>query len=545
MTSLKVYPIRFSRNVKKVMENANEVGRGFMQARDSKLLAHTGWAFVLEQNETNFVFVSGDVVIDFKETFKAHPDWKPVRKLPSARYRRGRINQGTVECLAVCYWTEGQELKEFQTTTVCWIEDNIPHFTKREYCCYHDPFLSGMTSSDSFEYLPREEDLHLLPSRLFGYSLQDRRFVACDVKNLRRIEKDRDMFNNLIINQNHEAILRALVESHFIPKEINETRVILLHGVPGVGKTSTAETIASHFQKPLFPITCGDLGLDPATVEKSLKEMFRVAQLWDCIPLLDEADVFLSERVPSDLGRNALFSSASWTTTPELLFLTTNRVGTIDEAFKFRIHILLYYPYLDLVQTEKIWEVNLDRLATIEEEHGGGRKPLSIDRDGILAFAKKHFTKSKNGKGRWNGRQIRNAFLIASALAHYERTHNIKQNGNVCDLNAHHFKTVVKAGTRFEKYLLVTRGMTDQQAAFLNCTRADHVQSPETVNASRAADPASVQPAKPLVYPGWVNQYPSQSSFAPPQAQAEYNLAAGPPPVTSLYQQPQQPQYVL
>ncbi|KJK68699.1 hypothetical protein P875_00075807 [Aspergillus parasiticus SU-1] len=311
MTSLKVYPIRFSRNVKKVMENANEVGRGFMQARDSKLLAHTGWAFVPEQNETNFVFVSGDVVIDFEETFMAHLDWKPVRKLPSTRYRRG-------------------------------------------------------------------------------------------------------------------LFLRVL-------------------------------------------------------------------------------DYYSG-----------------------ILFLTTNRVGTIDEAFKFRIHILLYYPYLDLVQTEKIWE-----------------KPLSIDRAGILAFAKKHFTKSKNGKGRWNGRQIRNAFLIASALAHYERTHNIKKNGNSCDLSAQHFKTVVKAGTGFEKYLLMTRGMTNQQAAFLHCTRADHVQSPEAVSASRAADPASVQPAKPLAYPGWVNQYPSQSCFAPPQAQAGYNLAAGPPPVTSLYQQPQQPQYIL
>lgn len=91
------------------------------------------------------------------------------------------------------------------------------------------------------------------------------------------------MFNNLIINRNHEAIFRALVESHFIRKEINETRgiatisqdivqnkgrglVILLHGVPGVGKTSTAETIASHFQKPLLLTTCGDLGLDPAAV---------------------------------------------------------------------------------------------------------------------------------------------------------------------------------------------------------------------------------------------------------------------------------------
>ncbi|KAE8340627.1 P-loop containing nucleoside triphosphate hydrolase protein [Aspergillus arachidicola] len=489
------------------MEGANEVERGFMQTRDSKLLAHTKWAFVPEQNGTNFVFASGDVVIDFEETFKAHPDWKPVHKLPSTRYRRG----------------QGQEPKEFETTVVCWIEDNIPHFNKREYCCYHDPFLSGMTDSDSFEYSSREEDLHLLPSRLFGYSLQDRGFVAFDVKNLRRIEEDRDMFNNLIINRNHEAILRALVESHFIQKGINETRdiattnrdivqnkgrglVILFHGVPGVGKTSTAETIASHFQKPLLPITCGDLGLDPASVEKSLKEMFRVAQLWDCILLLDE-------QMYSFPNEYHLI----------LVVMRWYQVCTIDEAFKSRIHISLYYPYLDLEQTEKIWEVKLDRLATIEEEHGGGRKPLSIDRDGIVAFAKKHFTKSENGKGRWNGRQIRNAFLNASTLAHYERTHNIKKDGNSCNLNAHHFKTSVKAGTGFEKYLL----------------------SPEAVNTSRAADPASIQPAKPLAYPGWVNQYPSQSSFAPPQAQAGYNLAAGPPPVTSLYQQPQQPQYVL
>lgn len=58
----------------------------------------------------------------------------------------------------------------------------------------------------------------------------------------------------------------------------------------------------------LLPITYGDLGLDPAEVEKSLKEMFLVTQLWDCILLLDEADVFLTERVHSDLNRNALVS---------------------------------------------------------------------------------------------------------------------------------------------------------------------------------------------------------------------------------------------
>ncbi|KAF7616311.1 hypothetical protein AFLA_009808 [Aspergillus flavus NRRL3357] len=256
--------------------------------------------------------------------------------------------------------------------------------------------------------------------------------------------------------------------------------------------------------------------------------MFRVAQLWDYILLLDEADVFRSERVSSDLSRNALLLVFLRVLDyySGILFFTTNRVGTMDEAFKFRIYIRLYYPYLDLDQSEKIWEVRLDRLATIREEH---------------AFDEK---RERQRQVEW--KKIRNAFLIASALAHNERTRGIKNGGNPCDLNGRHLKTVVKAGTGFEKYLLETRGMTDQEAAYLNSTRADDLQSQKAVNASRAAAPASAQPAKPLAYPGWVNQYPSQPSFVPPQAQAAYKLATSPSPANRLYpQQLQQPHYVF
>lgn len=54
-----------------------------------------------------------------------------------------------------------------------------------------------------------------------------------------------------------------------------------------------------------------DLGLDPFTIERSLSELFRLANLWDCILLLDEAEIFLSQRERKDdnLQRNALVSS--------------------------------------------------------------------------------------------------------------------------------------------------------------------------------------------------------------------------------------------
>lgn len=120
--------------------------------------------------------------------------------------------------------------------------------------------------------------------------------------------------------------------------------IILLHGVPGVGKTSTAETIAETTGRPLLPVTCGDIGENASAVEKNLEQIFTNSHRWGCVLLLDEAEVFLTKRNLQDLTRNAMVSVflRALEFYSGILFLTTNRVGTIDEAFKSRIHISLY-----------------------------------------------------------------------------------------------------------------------------------------------------------------------------------------------------------
>ena len=75
-----------------------------------------------------------------------------------------------------------------------------------------------------------------------------------------------------------------------------------------MGKTATAETIADLVHKPLYPITCGDLGSTAMEVEKNLKQHFTLASKWDCVMLLDEADVFLAKRKSDDLHRNSIVS---------------------------------------------------------------------------------------------------------------------------------------------------------------------------------------------------------------------------------------------
>ena len=136
---------------------------------------------------------------------------------------------------------------------------------------------------------------------------------------------DQDNFKKLVLPEGHQDIVQALVETHFkqtstdiekpkIQHNVDLVRgkgkglIILLHGAPGVGKTSTAECVAEFTRRPLFAMTCGDIGDYAEEVERNLDRCFQLAHKWGCVLLLDEADVFLAKRDRTDLTRNALVS---------------------------------------------------------------------------------------------------------------------------------------------------------------------------------------------------------------------------------------------
>ena len=132
-----------------------------------------------------------------------------------------------------------------------------------------------------------------------------------------------------------------------------------------------------------------------------------------------------------------------------ILFLTTNRVGTFDDAFKSRIHLSLYYPELKLTPTLKVWKMNVARTRE-------NLKHVDVEEDEIMEFAEKQYKKAKKeNTGRWNGRQIRNAFQTAIALAEWdlkiEKTKTAK-------LTRARFEKVEKASREFDKYLKDTHG---------------------------------------------------------------------------------------
>ena len=343
-----------------------------------------------------------------------------------------------------------------------------------------------------------EDERLLLPYSLRGFVLRSKKWRIFNIDNIEDI-KYNSGFDELVLPPGHKDTVEALVNRHSRSIEAAATKsevktsmdlvtgkgkglIILLHGAPGVGKTSTAECVAEKTERPLFAITCGDLGESAIEVEENLEKNFSLAHRWGCLLLLDEADVFLSLRSQTDLRRNAIVSVFLRTLEyySGILFLTTNRVGTLDPAFKSRIHVSLYYPNLTKKASSEIWRKHILKAKDYFESKG---KKYSLGKREIIEFSKRHFKDlSGQGSGPWNGRQIRNAFQTAIALSEYEAA----LNGGNPELTERHFEKVAKVSSDFDKYLRLTHGRSESQMAEASKIRTDNPDKTEKMKAAIA-----------------------------------------------------------
>lgn len=151
-------------------------------------------------------------------------------------------------------------------------------------------FVSQLTTSTDPDHLL------LFPQRLIAYSFRARKFFVANIDFISVITAPKNPFRDLKIESEHKRILKSLVGRHFQKQDIRRRNkdavldqdfirgkgsglVILLHGVPGVGKTTTAEAVAMDNRKPLFALTSGDLGSTSKDVETALRETFRLAAI--------------------------------------------------------------------------------------------------------------------------------------------------------------------------------------------------------------------------------------------------------------------------
>ncbi|KAJ4153249.1 hypothetical protein LMH87_009745 [Akanthomyces muscarius] len=228
---------------------------------------------------------------------------------------------------------------------------------------------------------------------------------------------DADAFDLLMLPASQKRILRALTWQHTVrgDEEAAEADggfddlikgkgkgcVFLLHGAPGIGKTFTVESIAEVARRPLYVMMSGELGTDMETVERHLKRVLELAMTWKAVLLIDEADVFLERRSSHDLARNGIVSIFLRVLEyyAGIMFLTTNRVQSFDEAFQSRIHLALKYHPLDAAGRADLWRLFLQRTAGYKESSWPA---VSVDEFAAMEL---------------NGRQIKNTARTANTLA--------------------------------------------------------------------------------------------------------------------------------
>ncbi len=209
---------------------------------------------------------------------------------------------------------------------------------------------------------------------------------------LEDIAWSREPFESLVLDKRYKRLIQALVKQHRargvqfddIVRGKGKGLIGLLSGKPGCGKTLTAEAVAEATQRPLYVVSVGELGTDPASVDKTLKRILELAHRWDAVMLLDEAEVFLQERSTDNLARNALVSIflRQLEYYQGILILTTNMAGHCDRALEStstrrkgcsprflifsrlgRIHFCVYYPDLTYDVRLKIWKTFLNKYA--------------------------------------------------------------------------------------------------------------------------------------------------------------------------------------
>ncbi|KAF7532849.1 hypothetical protein G7054_g7608 [Neopestalotiopsis clavispora] len=511
MSSLKTFPLRFVTGEKEISATLRAERSNFTRYTSTTprpQVMHDGWSVAMNVEGWDIIsdddyhkYIDSEVIVDFEESFQAHPNWRPnffwthIREQPRTEWK--------LDSFPIIHWRDPQRSSIISEQQDLFLVKSGLNSLETNQWVAKDRFvaLTDYASSNLANFMghrrtsapPSEpptvtelsdDELLLLPIRLFAYSLRDRRFFQIDIRNLREIEQVQDPFRSLQIDHSHKDTVESLLYTHFDRKTLDRRPgpaipdqdlirgkgrgvIILLHGAPGVGKTATAEAVAQKHGKPLFSISCGDLGYEPDRVESALEDIFRLAQVWDCILLLDEADVFLTQRFPNDLQRNAMVSMILRILEyyKGVLFLTTNRPGVLDEALKSRVHVSLHYPSLDLEKSKEIFRINLERLVLIEKRRNekSQDKKLVIFEQEILDYATTHFQRyGSTGLGSWNGRQIRNAFQVASSFARYDGT---KVPEAQAQLRASHFEKVATMMYTYDEFRKQTLRKGDMEQA--------------------------------------------------------------------------------
>ncbi|KMW66400.1 hypothetical protein BDDG_11532 [Blastomyces dermatitidis ATCC 18188] len=171
------------------------------------------------------------------------------------------------------------------------------------------------------------------------------------------------------------------------------------------------------------------------SVEARLPGIFQRASRWNALLLLDEADVYLEQHLPSEIIHNAIICVFLQTLEyyQGIMFQTTNRVSHIDDAITSRIQFKINYNTLSPDQRRSIWKCVLRRAFA-----GQGLPDYnSLDLENLV-------------QRELNSQDIKNLVSIALALAEQDGTQPGESHLDIAIDTSANFESDFRAGGRIE-----------------------------------------------------------------------------------------------
>ncbi|KAF7549935.1 hypothetical protein G7Z17_g6069 [Cylindrodendrum hubeiense] len=435
ISSLEISPLKFHPNSKALHEEFLSQGRQYLDITSSPFCHKMLRGRTLDEPPQD---LEAQIIVDMVMAVKTEPEWRPTQRIAEEDLTKSDLRETKMQSHCNHNLDEG-----------CCGSDIV--FKDQEMNCIENaPFRRDYGGL----FVPRpadelKEDIVLLPIWVHGFVLRLRQWVTVKVSDLVEVSFEND-FSKLMISENHKQTVLALVQTH--------------ENVKTIGPSKSQSLGAS-----LDLVKGKGTGL--------------------ILLLHGEPDVFLAKRNKTDLRRNAVTSVflRSLEYYAGILFLTTNRVGGIDPAFKSRIHLSVYYPRLDLDTTLKLYENLL--IKTKEEQKKSGAAHFSIKSKEILGFAKRHYRGlQKEGYNTWNGRQIRNAFQTSIALVE-NQVAQLGPDQPKPVLGKEQFKVVAQGSKEFDSYLMRTLQGADDEIAIRDQWRDDRFDAEAAFNTLSASKP--------------------------------------------------------
>lgn len=471
ITSLTGYPIKYHSSPDGIKKQIIERGQRFVAMEPQEYKFHRGLAFMKKKKQVLKININGRVMIDPATFRRVNPNY-PISLIKpddgDDLFSAGNSDDDGCSCCDSCNSDDedatggGHETLDFTDAG----ESKSPKYKYKliedgsRYVAVEvdeDGDLVRSQQLDKLQLFDRkrsytEEELLLTSPVVLGFAFSEKLWLEFSISGVVDITYNDQAFSSLVLPGDQKSTVHALVKSHKFnaAKTIDDVvqgkgrgLVFVLHGPPGTGKTLTAEGISELLRCPLYCVSAGELGTDPARLETELQKVLDIAHSWGALLLLDEADVFLEKRQVTDLHRNALVSIFLRLLEyfQGILFLTTNRVETFDDAFQSRIHVALRYDELTPIAKKEVWK---NFIQMVRKQDGGQ----------VADFSEGDFTTLS--RHRLNGRQIKNTVRTAQALA-------LNENEK---LTMNHIKRVLDVAETFDRDLKGGAGYVDAMRSY-------------------------------------------------------------------------------